>query len=83
MPWRGQVPWAFGINEQRIKGCLLHHQVEGVVREAEPGHVHLQEVELRILFLHVGHTDWADVDVHHIGVTGLVQLHRQLRVATS
>ena len=83
MSWRVQIPWAFGINQQRIQGRLLHNQVKGVVGEAEPGHVHLQEGELRILFFHVGHADWADVDVHHIGVTGLVQLHRQLRVATS
>ena len=78
MSWRGQVPGAFGINKQRIKGRLLHYQVKGVIREAEPGHVHLQEGELRIFLLHVGNTDRADVDVHHVGVTGLVQLHGQL-----
>ena len=75
MSWRGQVPWAFGINKQRIKGCLLHHQIEGVVGKTELGHVHLQEGELRVLFLHVGHADRADINVHHIGVAGLVQLY--------
>ena len=78
MSWRGQVPWAFGINPQRIQGRLLHDQVKGVVREAEPGHVHLKEGELGILFSHVGHADWTDVNVHHVGVTSLVQLHGEL-----
>ena len=73
---RGQVPGAFGLNKQGVEGCLLHDQIKGIVREGQLGHVHLHERELGIFGLHVCHTDWAYVDVHDVGVAGLVKLHR-------
>ena len=67
-------------DQERVEGCLLDDYVEGVLREVELGHVHLDEGEVGVLLPHVGHADGADVDVGDVGVAGGGEVQGQVGV---